>query len=62
MIDDLADRAHDFDILLDQSPGRVTADYRDFVQSDTRLLLGPQYALLRPKFAQWRATSLARRQ
>lgn len=62
VIDDLAVRAHDCDILLDQSPGRITADYRDFVQSDTRLLSGPQYAPLGPKFAQWRAASLARRQ
>lgn len=62
VIDDLADREHDCDLLLDQSLGRTASNYHDFVCADTRMLLGPQYALLRPEFAQWRATSLARRQ
>jgi UDP-2,4-diacetamido-2,4,6-trideoxy-beta-L-altropyranose hydrolase len=61
-VDDLADRTHDCDILLDQSLGRTADDYSHFVSSDTRLLLGPQYALLRCEFAQWRDISLARRQ
>ena len=61
VIDDLADRAHDCELLLDQSMGRTVADYLDFVGEETRMLLGPKYALLRPEFAQWRATSLARR-
>jgi UDP-2,4-diacetamido-2,4,6-trideoxy-beta-L-altropyranose hydrolase len=61
-IDDLADRTHDCDVLLDQSLGRTANDYRQFVSVGTRLLLGPQYALLRPEFIQWRDTSLARRQ
>lgn len=62
VIDDLADRPHDCDLLLDPSLGRTETDYRDIVRSDTQLLLGPEYALLRPEFAQWRATSLARRE
>lgn len=61
-IDDLADRSHDCDVLLDQNLGRTANDYRDFVNTDTRLLLGPQYALLRPEFFHWRNISLARRQ
>lgn len=61
VIDDLADRAHDCDVLLDQSLGRTAGDYRDLVGVNTRQLLGPRYALLRPEFCQWRATSLARR-
>ena len=62
VIDDLADRSHDCDLLLDQSIGRTASDYLEFVGAETRMLLGPQYALLRPEFAQWRVTSLAHRQ
>lgn len=54
-IDDLADRAHDCDGLLDQTLGRAEADYRQRVPPHCRLLLGPAYALLRPQFAQARA-------
>ena len=57
-IDDLADRMHDCDVLLDQNLGRIEDDYRQFVSSETQLLLGPQYALLRSEFAKWRDASL----
>ena len=62
VIDDLADRIHDCDLLLDQNLGRKIEDYRTFVSSETRMLLGPSYALLRPEFAEWRNTSLSCRQ
>jgi len=61
-IDDLADRRHDVDILLDQTFGREPVDYRARVPGACRMLLGPGYALLRGEFAQARETSLARRQ
>ena len=61
-IDDLADRPHDCDLLLDQSLGRCSQDYAMLVPQHAKLLLGPKYALLRPEFAQWRDTSLARRE
>jgi UDP-2,4-diacetamido-2,4,6-trideoxy-beta-L-altropyranose hydrolase len=61
VIDDLADRAHDCDLLLDQGLGRVPADYDALVPTTTRRLLGPDFALLRPEFAQLRPASLARR-
>lgn len=61
-IDDLADREHDCDLLLDQSLGRSEADYLGLVPEQAVMLLGPKYALLRPEFAQWRAASLARRE
>ena len=61
VIDDLADRAHDSDLLLDQNLGRTAADYRKLLRSNTTALIGPKYALLRPAFAQLRAESLARR-
>lgn len=60
-IDDLADRPHAVDLLLDQNLGRQPADYAAWVGADTCLLTGPRHALLRPEFAQWRDLSLARR-
>lgn len=60
-IDDLADRMHECDLLLDQSFGRIPFDYLNLVPAYTRMLLGPQYALLRREFLQWRKISLARR-
>ena len=62
VIDDLADRQHHSDILLDQNLGRQAEDYRGLVPSHCKLLIGPHYALLRPEFARLRETSLARRQ
>lgn len=62
VIDDLADRKHDCELLLDQNLGRQTYDYQNVVPNHCQLLIGPQYALLRPEFAQWREYSLKRRQ
>lgn len=61
VIDDLADRAHQCDLLLDQTFGRNAADYLSWVPSDTKLMCGSQYALLRPDFANLRQYSLQRR-
>ncbi len=61
-IDDLADRRHDCDVLLDQTFGRRAEDYAGLVPEDCRLLTGSAYALLRPAFAAARAGSLTRRQ
>jgi UDP-2,4-diacetamido-2,4,6-trideoxy-beta-L-altropyranose hydrolase len=60
-IDDLADRPHDCDLLLDQNLGRQTQDYCGLLSRQTQTLIGPAYALLRPEFAQWREYSLQRR-
>ncbi|MDZ7809368.1 MAG: UDP-2,4-diacetamido-2,4,6-trideoxy-beta-L-altropyranose hydrolase [Arhodomonas sp.] len=62
VIDDLADRPHQADLLLDQNLGRKAEDYHDLVPGHCRLLVGPKYALLRPEFAEWREWSLERRQ
>jgi UDP-2,4-diacetamido-2,4,6-trideoxy-beta-L-altropyranose hydrolase len=61
VIDDLADRSHDCDLLLDQNLGRVAADYDSLVPTGCKRLIGAQYALLRPQFAALREYSLARR-
>lgn len=60
-IDDLADRAHDCDVLLDQNLGRSASDYGDLVPTSCERLIGPKYALLRPEFTALRAASVARR-
>ena len=61
VIDDLADRKHQCDILLDQTFGRQQEDYLALTPEDCKLLLGSQYALLRPEFTEWRGVSLERR-
>lgn len=61
VIDDLADRRHDCDLLLDQTFGREAADYAGLVPDRCRVLAGSGYTLLRPAFARARAASLARR-
>ena len=62
VIDDLADRSHEADLLLDQNLGRESDDYSSLVPKGCRLLIGPRYALLRPEFARLREKSLRRRQ
>jgi UDP-2,4-diacetamido-2,4,6-trideoxy-beta-L-altropyranose hydrolase len=60
-IDDLADRPLGADLVADFSPARMSADYADLVPPETRLLLGPAYALVRPEFTRLREAALARR-
>jgi len=56
VIDDLADRRHDCDLLLDQNFHLSGAFRYDGLVSPTcTRLLGPRYALLRPEFADARA-------
>jgi UDP-2,4-diacetamido-2,4,6-trideoxy-beta-L-altropyranose hydrolase len=62
VIDDLADRTHDCDLLLDQNLGRKCEDYSALLEGKVKTLIGPQYALLRPEFLAFRAQSLHRRQ
>lgn len=61
VIDDLANRKHNCDVVLDQNLGRESVDYDAWLQPQVKRLVGPRYALLRPEFAQWRDISLARR-
>jgi UDP-2,4-diacetamido-2,4,6-trideoxy-beta-L-altropyranose hydrolase len=61
VIDDLADRCHDADLLLDQTVGREAADYLALVPCHCRIVTGSAYALLRREFQALRADALARR-
>ncbi len=57
VIDDLADRPHDCDLLLDQTfTPDATERYKDLIAPDAKLLLGPKFALLRREFAECRKT------
>ena len=61
-IDDLANRQHRVDVLLDQTYGRDESDYRTLTGPNCRLLLGARFALLRPQFQTNRRRALARRE
>ncbi|MFG6519361.1 UDP-2,4-diacetamido-2,4,6-trideoxy-beta-L-altropyranose hydrolase [Sulfitobacter sp. 1A13496] len=61
VLDDLADRPHVADILLDQNAGRLVDDYNGLVPPNCSRLIGPKHALLRPEFALLRPRALARR-
>lgn len=56
VIDDLANRRHDCDLLLDQNLyENMEQRYDGLVPDSCKQLLGPQYALLRPEFCEARA-------
>ncbi len=61
VIDDLANRPHDCTILLDQTLGRVPMEYHGLLQSDTKVLTGLDFSLLRPAFAARQADAIVRR-
>lgn len=61
VIDDLADRTHDCDVLIDQNLGREAQDYQGLIPNSSILRTGPEYSILRPQFHEHRRQSLARR-
>ncbi len=61
VIDDLADRKHESDFLLDQTFGRETKDYLGLVPDKCKVLTGSQHSLLRNEFTSQREESLRRR-
>ncbi len=62
VIDDLANRPHACNILLDQNLGRKVADYKALVPPECVIVAGPRYALLRPDFSRIRDQSIRGRQ
>jgi len=67
VIDDLADRKHDCDLLVDQNYFEKPGDrYQELLPGHCDLLLGPKYALIRPsilqaqKFCKMRGNGIAR--
>jgi len=61
VIDDLVDRQHDCDVLLDQTLNRQAIEYSGLTPAHTVLLCGTRYGLLRPEFVNLRKQSLERR-
>jgi len=61
VIDDLANRELDCDLVLDQGYGRQESDYRRLIPKNALMLLGPQYALLRNEFPKLRRQALQKR-
>ena len=50
VIDDLANRTHDCDMLLDFSPSRNCSDYKSLIPEQCKIFTGIEYIILRPDF------------
>jgi len=61
VVDDLANRKLDCDILLDQTLARQGASYHGLVNHGCKLLLGAKYAMLRSTFLKLRMHALEKR-
>ena len=62
IIDDLANRQHDCDVLLDQTYGRDPNDYKNLVPDNCTILAGSDYVLLRKEFILMRPKAIEKRQ
>ncbi|SDW44220.1 UDP-2,4-diacetamido-2,4,6-trideoxy-beta-L-altropyranose hydrolase [Marinobacter mobilis] len=60
VIDDLANRAHQCDFLVDSSYKRTATDYINLVPPDCQVLAGTRYCLLRAEFSEFRQRVLPR--
>jgi UDP-2,4-diacetamido-2,4,6-trideoxy-beta-L-altropyranose hydrolase len=61
VLDDLANRRHDCDLLIDQNLGRKPSDYDGLLIQDCKKLIGPKYSLVRSEFSRMRISSLSRK-
>ena len=61
VLDDLADRAHVCDYVLNQNTGRQAADYDGLLEPGCRVLAGADYALIDPSYRSLRKSVMARR-
>ena len=53
VIDDLANRPHDCDLLVDPGLGHQITDYATLMKRRAEMFLGPRYAILKPAFANY---------
>jgi len=56
-LDDLADRTHDCDLLVDPGLGRQVSDYAGLMERPAAMLLGTRYAILKPAFVNYHNTA-----
>ena len=61
VIDDLANRPHECDVLVDQTYGRAANDYKSLVPDSCVILTGGDYALIRKEFRELRPKALEKR-
>ena len=61
VIDDLANKVHRCDLLLNQNLGAKASDYQNLVPHSCKKLIGERYALIRKEFLQYREYSFRRR-
>lgn len=57
VVDDLADRMHVCDVLLDPTYGGTADRYRGYLNAEALSLCGSQFAILRPQFLSFRPVS-----
>lgn len=61
VIDDLCNRPHHCDLLIDQTYQRSAEEYSSLNENNARILAGAKYALLSPVFSQLRHQSIERK-
>lgn len=61
VIDDLLNRSHCCDLLIDAGIDTSTLDYKKLVPEDCTLLCGSKYAILRSEFSEHRQMSIAKK-
>ncbi len=61
-IDDLVNRAHYCDVLVDATYGRIGEDYNNLCGEKTKLLMGSEYCFLRAGFSQLREQAKNKRE
>lgn len=62
VIDDLCNRKHYCDFIVDQTFGRQALEYLKYNFNNAKLLIGSEYALLHPKFRKLKSKSLSRKE
>jgi UDP-2,4-diacetamido-2,4,6-trideoxy-beta-L-altropyranose hydrolase len=61
VIDDLANRRHCCDFLIDQNFGTKEENYKNLVNESCKIFVGTDYAILRPEFYNLREKALEKR-